>query len=166
MLEDFAVDAEELTRDGLDIEGAAPLPQPALTISRSLRPGERGQIELEQRAHGARACFPAKGGEPRAARLLAPEMREGYPLVITRGADEEEVLVLPRLQGGVAAAVRDEAAQDLPERGAVESRLGELDEEDAPRLILPQRPELADDAVLQPLRVRAAEAQFVGIPLE
>ena len=158
---------EELFGDGFLVEGAAPRGEPGGAIRAVVGgPAEMREIEFEEGAEIAAAALPAKRGEPRLPRFFAVKMREGDALEIGGGAEEEEVFVLPRLERCGAAAIRHEAAEDLPERGAVDLLVGKLDEENAPRLPRPERAQLPDDATLQSLRRIFPEPQIAIAPVE
>lgn len=166
-LEDVAEVGEELPGDGFLVKGAGPLGQPGSGVRAVvLGPGELGQVILQEGAQVIAAAPPAKGGQTGAPGLLAAKMGEGDAFVIGRGTEEQEVVVLPGLEGGTPAAVRDEAAQDLTQRGAIDLKIGELDHEDAPRLAGDERAELANDATVQPLSGGVRQAQFVAGPVE
>src|SRR5207253_189244 len=119
-----------------------------------VREGQRRQVVLAEGVQVRVALVPAEARQR--GHLLVVlrrlEVGEAEVAVLVR-ADEQQVLALPGGQAGVAAARRDEAAQDLPEgaRGTGEAAAGrevvltgELQQEDAPRLPVPQRLDLPD----------------------
>lgn len=93
-------------------------------------------------------------------------MRQGDLLITMSGADKEKILVLPRLEGSVAAAIRHEPAQDLPESGAVGTLIREFNEEDAPRLRAMHRAQLAYHSPAQPICRPFHKLEIIDIPLE
>ena len=93
--------------------------------------------------------LPAEHCQASLAGLLAPVMGEGYPIVIARGADEEQVIMLPGWQSGIAASVGNETTQDFAQCPAAERFIGKFNKENAPRLSGGQRTELTDHPIRQ-----------------
>src|SRR5262249_9033063 len=101
---------------------------------------ERRQVVLAEGAQVGVAVIPAEAGERGELLGVFRRLEVGEAeLRVVVGAEEEEVFALPRRQAGVAAARRDEAAQDLAQGagGAVEAAArgevigtGELKQED------------------------------------
>ena len=129
-------------------------------------PGQVRQVVFQERAHVSAALAPAEGGEFGALDLVAFEVGEGEALVIGGGADEEEVFVLPGLEAGVAPPAGDEAAQNLAQGSAVHLRIGELNEEDAPRLAGDKGAELAHRAALKAGRVAVGQTKLIRRPVK
>jgi hypothetical protein len=153
---------EELFGNRLFVEGPGPLGLPGLGVGPVVfGPGEVREVMHDQGAQVSAALPPAEGGQFGAVDLVAFEMGESEALVIGGGADEEEVFLLPGLEAWVAPPVRDEAAQNLAQGGAVHLRIGKLNEEDAPGLAGDKWAELTDRAAPEAGRLAARQTKLI-----